>query len=224
MRICIQDQCEKKHDSRGYCANHARQVRKYGHVLTAQEKFLHRSVARSAAMKKYYEDNPVRKKRHWAEEKRIAAKGVTKNTGRTHFKKGVSPWNKDTIGLVTAWNKGIKTGLIPWNKGKTGLMPRPHNKIGDGITAANKLERKKFAKQMRSTIFERDDYTCQVCESRGGNLQVDHIKRWSEYPELRFNEENCRTVCMACHYYITFKRKLPEGVIWGHNLNRRIES
>jgi len=29
---------------------------------------------------------------------------------------------------------------------------------------------------------------------------------------------------MACHYYVTFKRKMPEGIIWGHNFSRRIAS
>lgn len=91
-----------------------------------------------------------------------------------------------------------------------------------GITLVMKLERTKFRQQVQMLVLQRDDFTCQICDARGGNLQVDHIKRWADYPELRFELSNCRTVCMACHYYITFKRKLPQGVVWGHNLNRRI--
>ena len=63
-----------------------------------------------------------------------------------------------------------------------------------------------------------------MCDQVGGSLSVDHIKSWANYPELRFREDNCRTLCMACHYYITFKRKLPQGVVWGHGLNKRITS
>lgn len=91
-----------------------------------------------------------------------------------------------------------------------------------GITSEDRMLRRKFQRTIQALVFERDDYTCQICDVRGGSLQVDHIKRWSEYPALRFETENCRTVCMACHYYITFKRKLPEGVVWGHNLSRRV--
>lgn len=101
---------------------------------------------------------------------------------------------------------------------------RAWNKVGDGITPTDKLERTKFRKIMQMNIFKRDNFTCQFCDQYGGYLQIDHIKGWAEYPELRFEPSNCRTLCMACHYYITFKRKLPQGVIWGHNLSRRIAS
>jgi hypothetical protein len=30
--------------------------------------------------------------------------------------------------------------------------------------------------------------------------------------------ENCRTLCMDCHYLITFGKPKPKDVIWGHNL------
>ncbi len=38
-------------------------------------------------------------------------KGITLNTGRTHFKKGHIPWNKETKGVMKAWNKGMLVGL-----------------------------------------------------------------------------------------------------------------
>jgi len=71
---------------------------------------------------------------------------------------------------------------------------------------------------MQKEVFERDNYTCQMCDERGGKLQVDHIQSWAEYVELRFDMKNLRTLCMDCHYLITFGKKKPEGVIWGHNL------
>lgn len=133
--------------------------------------------------------------------------------------------------------KGNQTakGHIPWNKGligvPTGLRgPRPHvtgennHNWKGGITSKDKLARVKFRKTMQLLVFQRDDFTCQICYKEGEYLQVDHIKKWSDYPELRFNMDNCRTLCMPCHYYVTFKRKLPEGVIWGHNLSKRITS
>lgn len=86
---------------------------------------------------------------------------------------------------------------------------------------STRLERVKFRDRMQTQIFERDDYTCQVCQQRGGSLQVDHIKSWAEYPKLRFIKSNCRTLCMACHYYITFKRTIPKGLVWGHNMSQK---
>lgn len=88
-----------------------------------------------------------------------------------------------------------------------------------GVTKQDRLERMKFRRKMQRLVFERDNYTCQFCESTG-SVQVDHIKRWKDYPELRFDMDNCRTLCMACHYYITFKKKIPKGTVWGHNLSK----
>lgn len=110
------------------------------------------------------------------------------------------------------------------NMGRLGKKGKDNNRWKGGITKPDKLERARFRNSMQMKIFQRDNYTCQVCDEYGGKIQVDHIKGWSDYPELRFEESNCRTLCMACHYYVTFKKRLPEGVIWGHNLSRRIES
>ena len=90
-----------------------------------------------------------------------------------------------------------------------------------GVTTKDRLERVKFRQQMQKAVFERDDYTCQLCGTRGGYLQVDHIQSWAEYVELRFSMDNCRTVCMDCHYLITFEKPKPKNIIWGHNLLKR---
>jgi len=77
-------------------------------------------------------------------------------------------------------------------------------------------------KKWRKEIFDRDDYTCQVCEVRGGYLEADHIKPrsiivdrfLSDRPELKeidkqyealleckelWNTSNGRTLCKTCH-------------------------
>ena len=51
----------------------------------------------------------------------------------------------------------------------------------------------------RKSVFERDDYTCQTCSIRGGELQADHVKPQSIFPELRFDISNGRTLCKPCH-------------------------
>ncbi len=87
-----------------------------------------------------------------------------------------------------------------------------------GNTTQEKLERRKFQQTIQKEVLKRDNYTCQICKQRGGYLQVDHIQGWAEYVELRFSMDNCRTLCMDCHYLITYGRPKPKDIVWGHNL------
>ena len=47
--------------------------------------------------------------------------------------------------------------------------------------------------------MKRDNWTCVLCGKRGGTLEVDHIKQFAYYPELRFKVSNGRTLCKDCH-------------------------
>lgn len=84
-----------------------------------------------------------------------------------------------------------------------------------GVTSAERLDRHYFTANIALAVFERDDYTCQMCLVRGGILHADHIKSWKDYPDLRFELSNCRTLCRPCHYFVTFKRKMPPNSKWG---------
>ena len=69
-----------------------------------------------------------------------------------------------------------------------------------GVTAKNKLLRESSGmRTWRISIFERDDYTCALCSTRGGTLNADHIKPFALYPELRLELSNGRTLCIDCH-------------------------
>lgn len=92
-----------------------------------------------------------------------------------------------------------------------------------GKTTDNLKQRVKFRRLIQRQVLERDNYTCVSCSKRGVVLHVDHIKSWAEYPELRFDMSNCRTLCMKCHYFVTFNSKMPDGIVWGNNLSRRME-
>ena len=54
-------------------------------------------------------------------------------------------------------------------------------------------------KDWRRQCMKRDDFTCQECGQYSGLLQVDHIKPWALFPELRYILSNGRTLCLKCH-------------------------
>lgn len=70
-----------------------------------------------------------------------------------------------------------------------------------GITEINqKIRNSLEIKLWREAVFKRDNYTCIWCgDNSGGNLNADHIKPFSLFPELRFDINNGRTLCVSCH-------------------------
>lgn len=94
-----------------------------------------------------------------------------------------------------AWNKGIELDYLKgdghWNwKG--------------GVSQENYSERKNTMgtlryKTWRKEVFDRDDFTCQICGIRGAEMHADHIKPYGLFPELRFELSNGRTLCVLCH-------------------------
>lgn len=69
-----------------------------------------------------------------------------------------------------------------------------------GISQEHELIRKsdKYVK-WRLGILKRDNFICQICNKRGGKLQVDHIAPFWAFPDLRFEDDNGRTLCIDCH-------------------------
>lgn len=135
--------------------------------------------------------------------------------------KGKIPWNKGKTGSVP-WNKGKKTGQKVWNKGTKGIMKAWNkglnkfihpsiSKMGfkkgeqcinwkGGISTANELQRKSTEMKLwKKHVFERDEYTCQICKEVGGKLHAHHIKSFALFPELRFDINNGITLCIECH-------------------------
>lgn len=131
--------------------------------------------------------------------------GLCRNTGRTHFKKGESSWNAGKKEWMSEEHKvklsQINAGKTPWNKGLYGWNGGESNPNWKGgvNTINNRLRRTKKYAQWRKSVFERDNYACQFCGIRGVELNADHIKPFAFFPELRFDTENGRTLCVECH-------------------------
>lgn len=54
-------------------------------------------------------------------------------------------------------------------------------------------------KMWRKAVFERDNYTCQICGKRGGRLNAHHIERYRDCVSKRTDVSNGITVCESCH-------------------------
>lgn len=90
--------------------------------------------------------------------------------------------------IVFEWSKfNPKTNKYHWNyKG--------------GISSENHIIRNSTEiKIWRSKVFKRDNYTCQHCNKKGGELNAHHIKTFAKFPELRFDVNNGLTLCKNCH-------------------------
>lgn len=115
-------------------------------------------------------------------------------------------WQNWKIGRRCPTCKAIKSSVC-----KTGSK---HYNWNGGITRFNK-ELRNFISSIgwSSYVLKRDNYVCQICGKKGGNLVAHHIVSLSEIKEryqiesmtevfgcnLLFNTNNGLTVCDRCH-------------------------
>lgn len=144
------------------------------------------------------------------------------NTGKTHFKKGFSPWNTGKGGTYQLNRKFEIKNCLYCNKN----MEIPLWRIKDPIRGkfCSQICKGKYYKgelannwrgginqihrgiretveyeEWRKQILERGNYTCRGCGKVGGWLEVDHIKPFALYPELRLELDNGQIFCKKCH-------------------------
>lgn len=86
---------------------------------------------------------------------------------------------------------------VPWRRGSKS------NFYKDGLSGIRRDARSvaydspKY-KRWRRAVFRRDAFTCVLC-GKQGYINADHIQPWALYPELRFDVNNGRTLCVGCH-------------------------
>ncbi|MFA7101508.1 MAG: HNH endonuclease [Bacilli bacterium] len=63
----------------------------------------------------------------------------------------------------------------------------------------DKISQTKEYQQWRMSIFQRDYFICQCCESKSNKLNAHHIQNFSNFPDLRLDINNGITLCEDCH-------------------------
>lgn len=104
---------------------------------------------------------------------------------------------KKRIGAMTGKKHSVEAKIkmsLSSRKGPESNMWR------GGVYNKNELQRRSSAYRIwRDAVYKRDNWTCVMCKQRGGELNADHIKPFSLYPNLRFEVSNGRTLCKNCH-------------------------
>lgn len=159
----------------------------------------------------------------WKTKMSIKLQGRCLNTGRTHIKKGqrLSPKTEFRKGMVGTWKgkKLSKEHIENTRRARTGqplpsIQGKNHWNWKGGATKPNRLARKSIGfKTWREEVYNRDNFTCQKCKIRGGNLHPHHIENFANNLELRYVLSNGITLHEKCHK--EFHK------IYGHRNNTR---
>jgi 5-methylcytosine-specific restriction endonuclease McrA len=68
-------------------------------------------------------------------------------------------------------------------------------------------------KTWRNHVRNRDRHVCKMPGCKGKRkLNVHHIKRWADYPMLRYDPTNGITLCKKCHKLVTGSEQQYEGL------------
>lgn len=147
-----------------------------------------------------------------------------KNKGHRHSPEAKAKMTKTRIEKGTfAGSRNPRYGKHPTESTRRkmslahiGLLAKEnHPNWKGGITALQDKIRNSFKyRQWRSDVFTRDNYTCQGCRKRGGDLEAHHTPKMlseilAEYDiktikeamtcEELWNINNGQTLCIPCH-------------------------
>lgn len=63
----------------------------------------------------------------------------------------------------------------------------------------NRLRHTEKWRIWREAVYQRDDYTCQLCGEKGLELHPHHVLQKCDYPDLIFEVDNGIALCKDCH-------------------------
>jgi len=115
--------------------------------------------------------------------------------------------SKAHIGMIGSVESRIKHSETNKKLGKWCKEKNPAWKGGIDRQKRHKEYRSPEYNFWRRNVFERDHFTCALCDIKGGKLQAHHIKTRGKYPELTLVEDNGITLCKECHEMIRGKEE-----------------
>ena len=105
-----------------------------------------------------------------------------------------------TTSEIRSFKKWGVCGKLNGMYGKVGRL-NPNWDGGKSPERQSKYARSAW-KELAKSILKRDNYHCRKCNSphtSESKLIIHHIKKWSHFPELRFEPKNLITLCEKCH-------------------------
>jgi hypothetical protein len=132
----------------------------------------------------------------------------------TKYRNSIYGISEETAKKISQSNKGKKKNVPPETQKRLSefrrqrFMGSGNPMWKGGITPQNEQVYNSSAYwKWRDKIYERDNYTCQKCNERGGRLCAHHIKKVSDYKELIFELDNGITLCYNCHGEVNYKEE-----------------
>lgn len=80
-----------------------------------------------------------------------------------------------------------------------------HHWYNHQLTKMDRLREREGMHYFRTEVFKRDNYTCVVCEKRGGDLIAHHLNGYHWCIEGREDIKNGVCVCDNCHNLFHYK-------------------
>ncbi len=166
----------------------------------------------------------------YGKERAIAIKEKSRESHKEQvaWNKGLKDCNKGTKagfqkGHPKFNNYSFPKGHKPWNTGMKGFIAgKNHWNWTGGLSKIDKLIRQiPEYKLWREKIFQRDDYTCKYCDTRGCYIEAHHLKQFKILLMLYGiksleNARSCQelwdtnngiTLCLPCHNKTKLGRK-----------------
>jgi hypothetical protein len=70
------------------------------------------------------------------------------------------------------------------------------------LTMVN-VEHQRLWQKLRNEALRRYGRICMRCGRTGGQMHIDHINPWSEFPDQRYDPGNLQVLCRDCHAWKT---------------------
>lgn len=126
-----------------------------------------------------------------------------KKRSKTHQENLSKALQNPSLETRALWSKAkMGTKASPETRAKLSAMRQGKNNSnwkGGISTSRDKLRGSTEFKEWRIAVFERDNYTCQKCGVRGGELNAHHIIHLALDVSKATDVDNGITLCVECH-------------------------